>query len=290
MLSKYLKFTPEENSSIHVSNLVCPYFKDQDHFHSELELNLIVQSTGTRFIGDSIESFKEDDLVLLGPNIAHYWKNDPSYYKTGSSGGAQAIVVRFPEHFLGKGQYNLPEMNKLKNLFKMAERGLLVDGLGRQRVITSIKKMSQYDGMERLIIFLGILNAIANTCELNYLSSEGFMKSLSDKNEKRMNTVYNYIVNNFNHKIALNDIAVKAEMNPSAFSRFFSQCTGKSVTGFLQEIRVAYACKLLKESKMNISDIMHESGFLNQAYFNKLFVEKKGVTPKAFRNNIVDKL
>ena len=60
------------------------------------------------------------------------------------------------------------------------------------------------------------------------------------------------------------------------------QCQGKG-PGFLQEIRLGFACRLLKENEKNISEIMQKSGFQNQAYFNKLFVETMNVTPKKYR-------
>lgn len=283
MLPKYLKVLPEENSSIQIRHESCQYFENPWHFHPDLELNLILKSTGTRFVGDSINSFQEDDLVLLGPNIPHHWLNDKKYYDNRSDENAEAIVVRFPELFLGKDQYNLPEMVQMKQLFEKAKRGLLLTGDGKHKIISSIQKMQNYKGIERLIIFLGILNAITNACDLKYLSSEGFMTSLSPKNEMRMNGVYNFITNNFKAKISLAEIADKANMNPSAFSRYFSQYTGKSVTSFLQEIRLSFACKLLIQDEMSISDIIYESGFQNQAYFNKLFIERKGITPNSFR-------
>jgi len=285
MLPKYLKVLPEENSSIQISHESHQYFENDQHFHSDLELNLIVKSTGTRFVGDSIDSFQESDLVLLGPNVPHFWKNDQKYYDNRSDENAEAIVVRFPELFLGKGQYELPEMMQMKQLFEKARRGLLISGDGKNRIISSIQKMLQYQGIERLIIFLGVLNAIANAFELKYLSSEGFMTSLNVKNEKRMNKVYDFITNNFRDKISLAEIAKNAHMNPSAFSRHFTQCTGKSVTTFLQELRLGFACKLLLQNELPVSKIIFESGFQNQAYFNKLFGEKMGMTPKDYRLN-----
>lgn len=288
MLPKFLKVLPEENSSILIRKEVCQYFENPYHFHPELELNLILKSTGTRFVGDSIGSFQKDDLVLLGPNIPHLWKNDPTYYDNKDSDAAQAVVIRFSEYFLGKEQYNMAEMSKLKQLFRKSERGLLIHGLGKERVIASIIKMVEYQGMERLIIFLGILNAIANACDLTFLSSDGFMTSLNPKNEKRMNNVYDFVTNNFRNRITLDQIADRASMNPSAFSRYFSQVTGKSITTFLQELRLGYACKLLIESDQKISTIIDDSGFQNQAYFNKLFVREKGMTPKKYRQMYFD--
>ena len=242
-----------------------------------------MKSSGTRFVGDSVYSFKENDLVLLGPNIPHFWMNDEHFYLDSTVENAEAIVIRFPELFLGKYQFSLPEMKLIGQLYDKAKRGLLISGDGKDRIVSSIKKMASYQGMERMIIFLGILNAIINTCDHTILSSKGFMAELSSRNEARMNKVYNFIINHFREKITLAEISEKAGMNPSAFSRLFSQCTGKSVTGFLQEIRLGYACRLLEENKFSISEIIQKSGFQNQAYFNKLFVAIKKVTPKKYQ-------
>ena len=98
-----------------------------------------------------------------------------------------------------------------------------------------------------------------------------------------MNEVYDYITNNFMHEITLKDVANKAHMNPSSFSRYFKQSTGKSLTAFLHDIRIGYACKLLIQDTMNIAQIIYESGFRNQAHFNSVFLENKGMTPWEYR-------
>jgi len=290
MLPKNLLLKPEENSSIYVSDVNEEHFQNQDHFHNDLELNLILGGTGLRFVGDSVMAFKENDLVLLGPNIPHFWKNDLIQVNaTGELQEAQAIVIRFDEKFLGQGQSSLPEMQLFKEMLDKSKRGLLISGDGKERIISSIKKLVHYQGIERLIIFLGILNAIFKTCQLSELSSAGFMTGLNSKNERRMNLVYNTIVNHFQEKISLEEIAVRAKMNPSAFSRYFSQWTGSSVTGFLQKVRISYACKLLREGDTAISEVIKLSGFYNQAYFNKLFSAHMNVTPNQYRKRIMSR-
>ena len=76
MLPKNIRSDKEASSSIFISHEVSRSFGGSDHFHSDLELNLILKSSGTRFVGDSVLGFKEDDLVLLGPNVPHCWLSD----------------------------------------------------------------------------------------------------------------------------------------------------------------------------------------------------------------------
>ena len=92
MLPKQLKIPSEENSSILIHKEVCPHFEDPCHFHSDLELNLILKGTGMRIIGDNLDSFRENDLVLLGPGLPHHWKSDPSYFTNQNPQAAQAII------------------------------------------------------------------------------------------------------------------------------------------------------------------------------------------------------
>jgi AraC-like DNA-binding protein len=282
MLPKYLKVLPEENSSIHVRYEKCRYFDNPWHFHPELELNLIVKSTGTRFVGDGIGNFGEGDLVLLGSNIPHYWRNDESYFEKNDEGAARAIIIRFKEQFLGRLQNQIPELQPLDQLFTRAKRGLLIHGNGKKEIITLMQKLPESHGLEKLIDFLQILHLIMHSCKVEFLSSEGFLAQNSH-HEDRLNQVYHYIIHNFRQKVTLVEIAAEANMHPAAFSRYFSQSTGKTVSGLIQELRLGHACRSLMESNRSITDIIFESGFQNQANFNKLFLRKMGIKPSEYR-------
>jgi transcriptional regulator GlxA family with amidase domain len=73
-------------------------------------------------------------------------------------------------------------------------------------------------------------------------------------------------------------------MTPTSFSRYFKSRVNKSFSGFLKEIRIDYARKLLTEEKMSINQIGYECGFLNISNFNKQFKKITGEQPFHYRS------
>ncbi|MDB2607197.1 cupin domain-containing protein [Zobellia sp.] len=94
------------------------------HYHPEIELVVIQKSTGTRFIGDSIEKFNEGEVVLIGKNVPHMWLNDEIYFQEDTTLEAEAFAIHFTKDFLGKGFFDIPEMKEVSNLLHRANRGL----------------------------------------------------------------------------------------------------------------------------------------------------------------------
>ena len=69
------------------------------HRHPEIELTYVHSGSGTRLVGDSIGSYGDADLVLLGPELPHTWLSDA--YRGKAYDRHPAIVVQFHPEFLG---------------------------------------------------------------------------------------------------------------------------------------------------------------------------------------------
>src|SRR3982751_5264215 len=70
-----------DDTSFLYKKMQCNYFDKPWHFHEEYELVLIEQSRGTKFIGDNVSLFQEGELILIGSNIPHLFRNNEEYYK-----------------------------------------------------------------------------------------------------------------------------------------------------------------------------------------------------------------
>ncbi len=268
--------------SINIRKDILSYFPKVWHYHTELEIVLILKSKGTRFIGDSIEEFSEGDLVLVGPNLPHSWQNDKIYLNNIHL-NAEAIIVHFKEDFPSKGFFNVPEASHLKDLINLSRQGIKLVGANRQLISDKIKKLLHLKGFAQLMEFLNILHLIAESKEYKVLAKLGFVESYNKINNCKMDKVYEFIINNISNDISLNDVANVANMNATAFCRFFKQRNKKTYKQFLNETRIGYACKLLIDGELNITQIAYECGYKTLSNFNKQFRNLIDDTPKNYQ-------
>ncbi|MEH6308248.1 helix-turn-helix domain-containing protein [Olivibacter sp. CPCC 100613] len=250
------------------------------HCHKELELIHFHQGSGTQFIGDHIQRFKPGDIVLVGSNLPHYWRYDLEYDESNEQ--PYSTVIHFHENFLGTGWLDLPEFYLFKNLFEVAQRGIILKGSEHAVIVNLIETTYQSTGFNRLMCLLTCLDYIANIHDPHVLASVGFSYKYSENETNRLNNIYNYTLKNFKNKIELDQVASIADLVPSSFCRYFKNRTGKTYTQFLQEVRVGYACKLLVEDKGTIKQICYDSGFSNYTSFHEIFKTVTGKTPKAY--------
>lgn len=281
MKPKLLSRSNLQNNSFTISYNNYPYFLKIWHYHIELELVVLLESTGTRFIGDSVEKFDKGEIVLIGKNLPHMWLNDDEYFEASSTMKAKAIAIHFKDNFLGDSFFQNPEMKHIASLLEKAAYGIKFEG-ENAKTIERIRELSTYDGFKKVILFLEILNELSNRKDYKLLSSSGFLDTFKKSDNKNLYKPYEYIFNNFNKSISLNDVAKVANMNPSSFSRFFKRVNRKTFSKYLNEIRIGYACKLLIENKYSITNICYESGFNNVSNFNRQFKVITGFSPTEY--------
>ena len=73
MKAQFEKITTSRDNSFKAFSYEDRQFDAPWHYHPELELTFIVSSNGLRYVGDSMQKFEEKDLVLLGPDLPHFW-------------------------------------------------------------------------------------------------------------------------------------------------------------------------------------------------------------------------
>lgn len=260
------------------------YFFPSWHFHPELEIMLVQEGAGIRFVGNSMERFQAGDLVLYGSNIPHLYRSDKEYYQKDSPLISEATVIYFKENFLGESFLQIPSIAPIKKLLALSRRGIKFKGKAREKLQELIPQLEwQKNSIGRIIDLLQILKIMAETKEYDLLLQTDFTKQVSENECERINKVYQFIIDHYTKNPSLEEVSDIANMSATAFCRFFKSHTQKTYTQFLNDIKIDNACRLLLDKKMSISQICFETGFNNFTHFNSQFKRIIGITPKQYQ-------
>jgi YesN/AraC family two-component response regulator len=259
------------------------------HFHPEVELLYCIKGRGTNFVGDTICSIEEGEILLFGSNLPHTRQRDKEFYLQHPSEVPQTIVIQFKEDFLGENFFKVQEFVHVKDLLNRALRGMKFFGESKDKVAQMLTALSQENCTQRLLRLLEILHTLALSEEVNYLNYDGYKSDAHEKSSQKINKVYEYTINHFREEITLTAIADLVNMAEAAFCRYFKARTRKSYFQYLTEVRVGYACKLLSDSELDISGVCYASGFNNLSHFHKQFKKITRMTPKTYQEKSIIK-
>lgn len=88
--------------------------------------------------------------------------------------------------------------------------------------------------------------------------------------------------------LTLESLSANLYVSSSLLSRLFKQCVGKSFSHYLREKRMAYACRLLKETDMTVDQILVSCGLRDLPSFYRSFHLYTHMTPTQYRNKHTD--
>ena len=85
-------------------------------------------------------------------------------------------------------------------------------------------------------------------------------------------------------ELSREDLAHIVHLNNARFARMIRECTGTNFNGYINELRITYAIKLMKQyPNYTIRAIADESGFNSTPILYNLFKKKTGMTPYEFK-------
>ncbi len=249
------------------------------HYHEAYELHLIVETSGKLFVGDYVGEFGPGNLVLTGPRLPHNWIST-DYKPEGVE--VRDMLVQFMAPPLLAAAKDIPELHDIVPLLERAKYGIEFSGLSNH-ARESLVRMRDSRGMDRFVELLRLLGVLAQSQSFRLLSSAQIQSFDDDDALEKINTVVNYVTENYDRELSAEDLSSMIGMSQSKFSRFFRKSTGNCFTEFVNRIRINKACHLLMNTSQHVTNICYDVGFNNVANFNRRFLELKGVTPKEFR-------
>lgn len=276
---KYRSLEILESKSFCVERKEAPRFNSDWHYHDEYELILTLRGEGVRIIGDEIDQFTAPEMILLGKNLPHLFKNKEDETHV------DYLTLSFKDELNNLALFDLPELGKIKDLLKKSKRGILFSETTMKKVRQLfINLAKEPQGNYSFLNFLKILNTLSEDTKYKYIASEEFSLQLMGDSENRLKNVLNYLGEEYTRDISLEELAEVAHMTKNAFCRYFKEKTGKTAFAYLREYRVGKACQMLIEGNKTITEICYDTGFNSFSTFTRIFKNLKSISASEYQN------
>lgn len=266
--------------SVRLLRLRLARFEAPLHAHDAIELTWIERGQGLRWIGHRVEPFGPDDLVLLGPRVAHSWQT-----RQAQPDGAWATVLQL---LPGPELAALPEWRELTPLLQRAAQGLALHGATAARVQTQLASLSEADGLALVggaLVLLGELGKAHHGLR-TIDPAAAHTPHAGAPQQRRLDALLSWMHANLGAELRVADAAALLHVSPAAFSRSFQRLTGRRFADYLNELRVGEACVLLLAGDRPVAEVAQQVGFATLSHFNAQFRLRTGETPKAYRSQV----
>lgn len=250
------------------------------HWHEELEIIYQIEGEGLYAINDTKVILKEGEGLFINSEALHgCWDTKLHcseicsvvfHPRLLSSGNESIFWQKYLEPFIHNPSFlfyhfhdgELEYSKDIKTIWEICREGR--DGY----------EFKVRNKLSDLILFL---------CQKQ--STRTVLPSAREiRNNERMKMMLNYIHNNYEKPIRVNDIAGSAMISESECLRCFREIIRTSPGQYLKHYRISKACEQLKNSSRNISQIGELCGFSDESYFVKQFRQEMGMSPGVFRN------
>ena len=256
------------------------------HFHAEYEIIYFKEGTGTSFIGNNMENFKDGDFILIGSNLPHYMKSDDVYHAADSSLRTKGTIIQFEQDFMQYSIRHYIQFTKIKKLLDDSQRGIYFPAGCSGKALELLESIPLESGMDQILSILQLFKEMSDISSKVILPPSEQMDQI--RGNSRIDKILAYLNQHYTRHMDLNEISCLAAMSPASFCRFFKSKTGKTLKNYIMDMRIGYACKLLSLDNMNISQISTECGFDTISHFNKSFKKNTGFTPTEYRRMLAD--
>lgn len=236
------------------------------HTHHFTELFYIVNGNGHFFVENKKFPVKEDDLIIINPNVSHTElstnDNPLEYIALGIAG------LKFQDkdsHIVCN--YQLHNFHCFKEEFSFYLKTLLQEVQNKDEYFESICQ--------------NLLEAFVLT--LTRITEKKLSIAPTKKITKECRFIEQYIDEHFTEDITLETLSNLTYLNKYYLVHSFKEYKGTSPINYLIDKRILEAKHLLETTNHPVAKIADMTGFSSQSYFSQVFKRETQMTPNEFR-------
>lgn len=131
-----------------------------------------------------------------------------------------------------------------------------------------------------LLALSGLYDFYGTVVQLNY--REAPLDSVSFKRLQQIKLSLEYIEQNYQKPVTLEQLARVAGLSPKYFCRYFKHILQKTPIDYLNHYRIVRARQLLEHNQMSIMEVATACSYHDLSYFVRCFKKYTGITPNQY--------
>lgn len=244
------------------------------HEHSDYELAALLSGSGWCYLDSDVFRMEAGHLYIIPPNRVHMMSySDQTPHAMYHIYFRAEILTEIRQSF---GINLEPELQKHPALELSDELRARLD-----HALSVINRRPQNGAID-----CAIRHLLVECILLSMARQLGLDADLSAPTASHpvIQDLIQFISLHFAEDLTLDMLSGHTGLNRSYLCRLFRKEMGLTITEYINSIRVRNACRLLRESDLNITQISLQSGFNSTAYFDRQFRTLMGMSPTAYLN------
>lgn len=253
------------------------------HSHNYFEFVYVLHGRAIHYAENKKAMIIEGDYFLIDINHSH------SYQTATPNENFTLINCMFMPSYLDRTLANAHRFNDLINRYLLTINSNNLEREPTQNIyhdtdkkILFLMQQMLYEQNDDLRERAEILRSYLS-CALIYLIRNEIS---GNDNQDIVSFIKNYVITNYSRQISLSEICKNVNYSLSNVSVLFSKHVGMSFRDYLKRVRIKKACELLEKSAKSITEIANLVGYVDPAFFYRIFKEIMQVTPKEYRQNL----
>lgn len=121
--------------------------------------------------------------------------------------------------------------------------------------------------------------------DMDRKSQSPFMIFQGQKNhkDKRIQKAQQYIEENYQEKITVNQLCREVALSRRSFERRFKTATDNTIVEYIQRVKIEAVKKCLETTRMTVNELMYEVGYTDTKSFRNVFRKVTGLSPIEYR-------
>ncbi|MBE6613291.1 MAG: helix-turn-helix domain-containing protein [Ruminococcaceae bacterium] len=244
------------------------------HWHDCCEMELVLDGTGVHYINGAPHPMRPGDLYLFTPADNHEIHADECVTVIGIMFEEKLVTSELFSRILAleaMGETLLVNLNgEVHNMVKCCFEAVL-----REEIMLREEKNPGDSALyiSRLLdcILVELLRALVPSDTLPTVAP--------------VRDAILHLYRHYTEPLSLSGVAEHLHLNSSYFSQLFRKTTGQTFKGYLIDLRLRNACRLLAGTSLSVTEICFSCGFESYSHFMRTFKERYHVSPLVFRRN-----